>query len=184
MGGVLFAPHNDDETLFASFTVMRHDLHVVICLRSFTQADRGGATWERRQEETARALECLGQTGEQWSIPDNCLEQGRLERELRLEMGRYKRRHRPGQVWAPALEEGGHWQHNSVGRVALEVFGPQVRFYLTYRRGSGKSQGVEVIPTPEMVVAKLRALACYRSQIEEQTTRFWFVNDPVREWVA
>lgn len=181
---VLFAPHNDDETLFAAYTVMRHECMVVVCLRSRLQEERGGPKWIKREAETLQALVQLGvPTFRQWEIGDDIAEHV-MEGHLRGEMVALSKRIEVERVWAPAMEPGGHWQHNLVGAMAEEVFGPErTSFYLTYVRGEGRSRGREVVPTPEMMVAKLNALACYRSQIEVENTRPWFMDDVMREWV-
>ena len=86
-------------------------------------------------------------------------------------------------VYAPAVEDGGHEQHNLVGSEALLRYGNTVRPYLTYRRGSMRSHGREVMPEPGYVAAKMRALACYETQIELVATRPWFMDDTLREYM-
>ena len=88
-----------------------------------------------------------------------------------------------GDVYAPAIEAGGHEQHNIIGQLALHHFPGQVRPYYTYQRGSLRTRGREVVPRPGDVAAKLRALACYESQIELQSTRPWFMDDTLREYM-
>jgi LmbE family N-acetylglucosaminyl deacetylase len=88
----------------------------------------------------------------------------------------------PDNVWAPAVELGGHEQHNLVGSVAREVFGPAYRPYFTYVRGQMRTRGDEVPYEPSWVVAKMRALCCYVSQIALENTRPWFVDDTLREF--
>lgn len=88
--------------------------------------------------------------------------------------------------FAPAVEEGGHEQHSLLGEIVAEVFGAdRVTHYLTYRRGSGRSQSEnEVIPEPGWAATKMRAMACYESQIERKNTRYWFSSDDMlREWL-
>lgn len=187
MTSIVLAPHNDDETLFCAYTIMRENCQVITCLRSMIQEARGGPRWLAREAETLYAVKQLGvQTWQQWEIHDDTPE-AIMEGHLRGEMHALARRVNlsPNErVWAPAMEAGGHWQHNLVGALAEEVFGPErTGFYLTYVRGEGRSRGREVVPTPEMIVAKLHALACYRSQIELENTRPWFLDDPMREWV-
>jgi hypothetical protein len=55
---------------------------------------------------------------------------------------------------------------------------------MTYTRSNGKSRGREVpIERGEWIINKLRAMACYRSQIEIPRLGCWphFVND-LREY--
>src|SRR3990167_6541633 len=58
---LLISPHNDDESLFAAYTILRHKPLVVICTDSYIQPNRGdsGCTAEIRREETIRAMEVL-----------------------------------------------------------------------------------------------------------------------------
>jgi LmbE family N-acetylglucosaminyl deacetylase len=183
---VLLSPHNDDETLFAAYTIMQHDCHVVVCLRSAVELERGGPSYHEREAETTLAIGRLGPfTWEQWTVLDNTPEryESIMEADLRNEMLKLQKRLDPERVFAPAIEAGGHWQHNLVGDLATEVFGPErVAYYLTYVRGEGRSKGVEVVPTPRQIERKLYALSAYRSQIELDYTRPWFVDDPMREW--
>jgi hypothetical protein len=87
-------------------------------------------------------------------------------------------------VYAPAVEEGGHDQHNLIGTLAADVFRERVQPYLTYRRGFMRTRSDNEVPyTAEMVALKLRALACYRSQIAlRDNTEAWFMDDTLREY--
>lgn len=92
-------------------------------------------------------------------------------------------RNKPERVWAPAIEENGHAQHNIVGRCVRALF-PATQHYLTYTRTGGKStNGVPVEIGPGDIQAKLRALACYDSQIELENCREHFTRDQ-REFYA
>jgi LmbE family N-acetylglucosaminyl deacetylase len=180
---VLFAPHNDDETLFAAYTVMHHNCHVITCLRSFVQESRGGPRWTTREAETLHALRALvTERWTQWHVRDDH-DEAAMEGQLRGEMLALAKTVEVTRVWAPAIEAGGHWHHNLIGELAEEVFGPErTSFYMTYIRDNGRSKGVEVVPTADMIRSKLAALACYRSQIELDNTRPWFLDDVMREW--
>jgi LmbE family N-acetylglucosaminyl deacetylase len=84
----------------------------------------------------------------------------------------------PDVVLAPAVEDGGHEQHRKVGQLAAKVFlGARLVPYLTYRRGHGRTVGHPVLFTPDQLSRKLRALACYRSQMTVETGCVdWFVG--------
>lgn len=181
MNAVLFAPHNDDETLFATWQLLRHDPHVVIVLKSAKQSDLG-VTAETREAETDCALKQLGVSSwEQWPYPDT----GPDWQAVELAMQMLDERMEPELVLAPAVEDGGHEQHSRVGELARAVFGDRVTAYLTYVRGQLSSRvGEEVAFEPDWPVRKLRALACYESQIGLPATRPWFMDDTLREWVA
>jgi hypothetical protein len=92
----------------------------------------------------------------------------------------------PKVVWAPMQEEKGHEQHNLVAWAAEVVFGGRVRSYATYSRGSGRTRtDNEVIPKPDWPALKLRAMACYASQINLDNCQPWFRSDDMlREWIA
>lgn len=182
MSATLLAPHNDDETLFASYLVQKFRPRVFVCLRSQVQYDRYGITAERRERETKAALRELGlgktrdylQLGELDSKPRWHL----LRRELTAVVPR------SGPVFAPAYEDGGHEQHNELAVIARDLFGSRVIAYATYVRGQEKTRSkTEVVPEPAWIVGKLRALACYRSQIEEPSCRPWFLGD-LREYLV
>jgi LmbE family N-acetylglucosaminyl deacetylase len=180
---LLLAPHNDDETLFAGFSVQRFSPHVVTCFQSWAQEQRGGPSHSVRQEETIRACWNLGATDwEQWLVRDDAPDAEMLAA-LLIEI-----RDRQGwdMVLAPAFEDGGHEQHNLVAEMALGVFGEhRLVTYLTYVRGSGKTRSDTEVPFDAMMVSKkMRAMSCYRSQIAVENTRYWFCDETLREWYA
>jgi LmbE family N-acetylglucosaminyl deacetylase len=172
---VLFlSPHNDDETLFGAYTLLRERPTVVVCLWGTSQSTVSGAA---RVLETERALEVLGVDDfRQWSMSDTNVDAGVLELRMR-DLGDFDL------VFAPMVEDGGHEQHNLVGELARKVF-PNVQGYATYRRGSGRTQTPVAVPfSPGWPALKLRAMACYESQIEIENTRPWFFDDDAyREW--
>jgi hypothetical protein len=85
------------------------------------------------------------------------------------------------EVWLPAVEAGGHEQHNLVGEIGASVFSnAKIHRYLTYTRTQGKSTGgARVACSGSMVLKKLEALACYRTQIEIDELACWphFIRD-------
>lgn len=183
MTSLLLDPHGDDGALFAAFTILREKPHVIVCLRSQLQENRGtGIKAAIREAETSEALQLLGVTAwEQWPIPDDkpdWVAVSRLMEQARADLN-------PDRVYAPEFEVGGHDHHNAVAEIAARVFGPErVVSYLTYVRGSARSDwAAEVEPEPDWIAAKHRALACFGSQIREPSTRPWFM-DSLREWVS
>ena len=62
MKSIFLAPHNDDEALFGSFTIIREKPLVVIITDSWIQPNRGekGCDAETRWNETKKAMEILG----------------------------------------------------------------------------------------------------------------------------
>jgi len=182
VSALLLSPHNDDETLFASGFCIAHNPHVVVVLRSQVQEDRYGITADTREQETGCALDTLGVTGwTQWPYLDSDPDWGAVENALRSIDDRLQ----PDRVFAPAVELGGHAHHNLVGDLAHVVFGDRVTSYLTYVRGNGRSRSDREVPfMPAWPAVKLRALACYLSQIAEPSTRDWFLDGGLREWYA
>lgn len=179
---LFLAPHNDDETLFGSFTILREKPTVITCLKSQVQQDRYGISAETREKETQEALRWLGEPDwKQLTTLDS--DRLRMEGKLLDDLAILDMVHEPECVWAPAYEENGHEQHNLVSRAADSIFGFRVQPYLTYQRGSMRSRGREVSFEPEWVWWKLLALACYRSQILLDNTRAWFMDDTLREYV-
>lgn len=190
MRPLFLAPHNDDETLFAAYTILRHRPHVLVCLRSYVQAGRlygqrpnvFGPDHETREIETGAALGILGTTWEQLPVRDDTPDWDALRAilEVYADDAEYG-----GPVFAPAYEEDGHEHHNTVAELAGSVW-PEERIvrYMTYRRGHHRSEGVAVPFEPGWPGLKLRALACYRSQLELPDCFPWF-NGPgvLQEWM-
>lgn len=162
VGGVLFAPHNDDETLFAAFTILRYRPHVVVCYPS--AGDYGDPLV--RETETREAMTVLGgQQVEQWAGGD-------LEAQMRaLDAGVT-----PSMVWAPHADTS-HPDHAEVARAAAAVFGDRVRSYHTYNAGGKVRRGRPVEHEPVWVSQKLRALLRYESQIQHPRANQFFTWD-------
>lgn len=178
MSAILFSCHNDDETLFAFYQLLRHKPKVIIVLRSLKEWTQGGPDYRVREEETACAMRVAGVEWEQWEYLDvdpNWREiQGRMLRECAY----------AGTVIAPAFEVGGHEQHNEVALAVKHASVSRKISYLTYVRGHGRSESPnEVVPTAEESILKNVALACYRSQAEFPPTAPWFGDDQ-REFLA
>ena len=172
MTKLLLEPHQDDSVLFATWTLLREKPHVITVLRSQIQEDRGtGITNEQRMAENACALGILGVTHEQWQYPDTNPNWEAIYDDLDAY------RPAPEVVWVPAYERGGHNDHNTLSNIAAGVFPGRVRYYLTYVRGQMRTRGVEVPYEPEWPLLKLQALACFRSQILEPSTREWFLDE-------
>lgn len=178
---LFLAPHNDDETLWGSWTILRYHPHVIVCLRSQVQENRGARiTAAVRETETYQALRWLGDpTWEQWGYSDADPDW----RDIEQRMGEFDLAYPDlERVFAPAQEEDGHEHHDAIGYYARKVFGDRVQPYLTYRRGYGRSVGTEVPFEPSWPAKKLRALSCYESQIAEPSTAYWFLDSGLREF--
>ena len=157
---LLFSPHNDDECLFAAYTLMREKPLVIVVTDSDAHlAD--GITAQQRREESIRACDLLGVPVVFLGLKDGTLEQQKANLARRLEPFASQ----PwSHVYAPAIQ-GGHKDHDALGEVVSMMFSA-VSYYATYARGELFSPfGREIHPTPEEVERKNRALDCYPSQI-------------------
>ncbi len=150
---LLLAPHPDDETLFAAYTLLEHHPLVLVC---YPGAARHG-TPETRLGELADAMRVLGCD---WIPPPV----GDLETHLRLEAD-------VDHVWAPYPEEGGHSAHNRVGELAVALWPGRVTWYTTYTEEGRSTAGALVSPKDGWQDLKVRALNCYASQIAHPGTR-------------
>jgi len=157
---LLLSPHNDDECLFAAYTLMRERPLVIIVTDSDAHLS-DGVTAQQRREESRRACELLGVPVVFLGMKDGALEQQKTDLKRRLEPFASQ----PWiHVYAPAIQ-GGHKDHDALGDVVSSMFSP-VSYYATYAQGECFSPlGREIEPTPEEVDRKNRALDCYPSQI-------------------
>lgn len=176
MNALFLSPHNDDETLFGAFTLLRYRPKVVIVLRSSKQ-EAQGVTAAEREAETVAAMDVLGcEEWEQWLSPDSDPDWHAVERALRADAHQWDR------VFAPAVEDGGHEQHNWIGAMADSIFSDRVTHYMTYTLpGNERSRGVPVEYENEWVGLKLCALSRYESQIRLQSTGHHFAQ-ALHEW--
>jgi LmbE family N-acetylglucosaminyl deacetylase len=176
---LLISPHNDDETLFAAFTLCREreTIWVVVVFDGYVQALRGEpVTHLERRAETVAALKELGVVnppifgGFNDAEPDWVLRVGNFLRALKNNID-------PTIVYVPQWETSGHEQHNVLCSLVTSVWmtGAVIK-YTTYTT-AGKSVGRrEIHPEPDWAVRKLRALACYRSQITVENCREHFMR--------
>ncbi len=188
---LLLAPHSDDETLFASFIVLRFNPDVVVCANDPDEAIR-----KLRVLETQRALGALGHNWEQklrfWPYEEGKLDKDTVKGNLSTHVAgpidpMFEPRAGYEFVFAPAVETNGHEEHNLVGEAALETFGPkQTLSYLTYTRTGGRSRDGREMPfLSEWVGAKLRALSEYKTQHALPGRQEWFTSMlDLREWVS
>ncbi len=160
--GVVFAPHADDEALFASYTLLRYRPHVVICCPSVRDY---GDTMVREGESRA-AVSLLGAGPvEQW-----------LGGDLVTQMRAFDARVHPGRVWAPDRQTS-HPDHLAVADAALAVFGDRVETYHTYDAAGKVTGGRCVESEPGWDLRKRQALACYETQMTHPRARVVFTWD-------
>jgi LmbE family N-acetylglucosaminyl deacetylase len=167
---LLLSPHNDDESLFAAYTLMREKPIVVIITDSDMQLP--AVTASQRREESRRACDTLGVTVEFLGLKDGFVKEDDLRQRLLPHTE---------QEWscayAPAIE-GGHPEHDLLGRVASSLF-HHVRYYSTYKDPAVPPMGEHpIVPTQQEIDLKNRALDCYASQLSLNNVRVHF--DTVR----
>lgn len=167
---LFLAPHNDDETLFGAYTIMREKPLVVVVTDSWIQYRRGtGITAEQRRKESQEAMKILGIPIEFLGIKDNELTDKALTEKLK--------QYRPTKVYAP-LPNSKHPHHNLVGKVARRLWLNKIIFYSTYTKESLAPTGeMEVKPTQREIELKNRALDCYKSQIKINKRHFRAVRN-------
>ncbi len=169
---VFLSPHSDDEILFGAYTIMREKPLVVICTHATMQGDNG---YERAME-SYRAMKMLGVGVMFLGIDEDELTEGVLYEKLQFSTDDdyYLT------VYAPEYEENGNPHHNIVAKVAKKL-DFMVKTYKTYTGLEDRTIGKEVIPTPEELELKKRAMLCYQTQIQNPSTSHYF--DVTNEYV-
>ena len=162
------APHNDDETLFGTFTLLRQHPLVLIVTDSWIQFNRGeSVTADQRWEETIKAMKVLNCSVVRGGIRDDVVDEWAV-RNLFLKYANFDT------VYVPAVI-GGNPHHDLIGKIANEMWGSipgvKVKLYSTYTKENLWVPGIhEVNPTPDETVLKALAMDCYESQ--------WRINGP------
>jgi glycosyltransferase involved in cell wall biosynthesis len=176
---IFLSIHNDDETLFGAYTLMRLRPLVVVVTDSYIQPLRGdiGCSAEERRQETINAMRILGCPVVFLGIKDT---------ELSLELLRERLNGLQAEtVYIPDIQ-GGNVQHDMVGAVGLELFGrANIERYTTYTKTEPHTEGrYEVQPTIAEMELKNKALDCYKSQIALPSTKIYFdANRNKSEWL-
>ena len=186
--------HGDDLALFAAFTLQRHpDAHVCVVYDSYIQTARGveGCGVQERRDECLDAYSGLFEhdpfflglrDDTEYTVSDMCRVFDK----------------NPGcptvgvtDVYSPLHEPSGHTQHNLVSLTARAMYPTATHHhYLTYTRTMGKSRlnSHEVVPrSADEIQRKLRALACYKSQMQMDDrlgTAPWFYGYDFREYLV
>lgn len=165
---VLFEPHADDAGLFAAFTVLKYRPRIVTCFGS--SGDYGDTA--TRARETIEAMSILGGGPcVQWNGGDLTAQMRDLDASVK-----------PSLVFAPN-ERASHPDHVAVALAAREVFGDRLRTYHTYDERGKVREGRETPFEPEWVLAKLRALARYESQVTHARACRFFLG-PFDEYLG
>lgn len=164
---IFIAPHNDDEALFGTFTLMRERPLVILVTDSYVQGLRPGVniTKEQRRKETIKAMKLIGCQVAFLGIPDT---EVTLEK-VRSALMPYRHAKK---VYAPALQSG-HLHHDIVHDAVEQIWKEaDIAWYSTYARGKHFTPlGEPVEPTEAEQAMKERVLACYTSQLNYAPTR-------------
>ena len=167
---IFLAPHNDDEALFGAYTLMRYKPLVIIVTDSYIQPERGdvGCTAEIRRQETIEAMKLVGCPVVFLGIKDTELQSPTLIERLKY--------FNPETIYVPAIHDRGHWQHNLIGNVGLELFGKKCERYCTYANNNYEiiKGSWEIVPTQPEMELKNKMLECYTSQINLPSTAPFF----------
>lgn len=183
MKALFISPHDDDSTLFGAFSIMRDNCDVLVVYDSYVQVTRGADWCDRRtrHNETDKSLAVMGiGHHKRCGLRDDvAYEVDRLRDGFNF-IG-YDR------FYIPRYHSEGHAQHNLVSLAAqraVEKLEPyrSVIFYGTYTTQGKMKLATEVVPTPDMIQRKLRALACYESQIRLENTREHFLRE-LKEYI-
>jgi LmbE family N-acetylglucosaminyl deacetylase len=167
---IFLSPHSDDEILFGAYTIMREKPLVVICTHATMQGDNG---YERAME-SYRAMKMLGASVMFLGIDEDKLTEELLEEKLNPLIDDETL------IYAPEYEVDGNPQHNIVAIVAKRLdWGTQT--YKTYSGLEDRTIGKEVIPTTKELELKKKAMACYKTQIENPNTAHYF--ETTKEYV-
>lgn len=169
---LLLSPHSDDESLFASFSIIRHMPVVVICFGS--SGDYGDT--ETRLQESRAAVQILGGIRvEQWDGQD-----------LQSKMHDIDDRLSPTRVFAPSAVTS-HRDHVAVAVAAAAVFGDRLTRYHTYNIEDSRAATVEALgkvrignPVPfetKWLSRKRAALTCYKTQLAHPRACRFFEMD-------
>jgi LmbE family N-acetylglucosaminyl deacetylase len=155
---ILLSPHNDDEVLFAAYSIMRMKPLVIVVTDSVRHLERYGITAEDRRKESITAMEILEAPVMFLGIPDDKLCFPDLQ--TRLKNLKFN-----GLVYAPAIT-GGNDEHDTVGAVAISLWADRAVQYMTYTKDNPKSKGsIKVDPIPIEIDLKNKALQQYKSQL-------------------
>lgn len=167
MRRLFLSPHQDDESLFGAYTLMREKPMVLFCTTPIIQEKKGlEASMSQRLSESAAAMRVLGLDFNTLPIMDEDLNEEDLEFELSGFVGLYSH------VYAPAIE-GYQKQHDMVGRVAEKLWPGNVTHYKTYTEHDFHTVGkISIVPTQEEMDLKNKALDCYTSQIRYNSPHF------------
>jgi LmbE family N-acetylglucosaminyl deacetylase len=158
MKRVFLAPHPDDETLFGTFTLLRHR-PLVICVLDCGQ---------ERAAEFEQACDVLDVPQIRWEFPEKNPDWEQIGHRIRALDA--------DALYAPAWVPDGNPQHSAVAEAARGA-APNVARYLTYTPAGKQTDGTPVAFELPWIGLKLRALGCYPSQFSHPSHAPHFLRD-------
>lgn len=194
---IFISPHNDDETLFGAFSILKHRPKVIFVYDSVIQELRGDlmCSAASRRGESVSALRELGvpfsdiyfcgiSDATAYKISEDGEEEGITVKDIANAISEglaafgASDSDYVGRVFAPLYEIEGHIHHNAVAYAAATIFSPsQITNYCTYTPvGKTLSPNQVAIEDPGWIVKKFRALTCYQSQIRKWETQPHFLR--------
>lgn len=186
---IFISPHNDDAVLFGCFTLLREKPLVVTVFDSYLQGIRGfPVTADQRHQEDINAICCMLDLKLRFCYVPDSTKYEELFVAVRQALKEIADNYDITHVYLPAVYPyDGNEQHNAVGHIGKDVFkGIRKTFYHTYTTKGKVTEGVEVrCEDGQWLLAKYRALECYKSQIliEALGCREHFMRD-LREFYA
>lgn len=161
---IFLSVHNDDETLFGAYTLMRLRPLVIVVTDSWIQPLRGdySCDLQTRRDETVKAMALVGCPVVFLGMKDSELTEEALKERLKL--------FNPETIYVPAIQ-GGNVHHDLVGKVCLELFAKKCERYTTYTKTDlYTTSNWEIKPTAQEMELKNKMLDCYQSQINLLST--------------
>lgn len=159
---ILISPHSDDAVLFSCYKILREKPLVVTVTHPTLQGDNG---YERILEDY-KAMQILGVPIMFLGIDEDKLTEETLTEKL-------KNFPQNATISIPEYEEKGNPQHNLINKVVKKLFW-NYNEYKTYSGLLDRTIGKEVIPTDEELALKKKAMAMYKTQIENPLTAHYF----------
>ena len=155
---ILWVPHNDDESLFCAYTIMREKPLVIVCFDSYIQ---DWTNWEERREESKQAMSILGAKVDFLGLSD--------KDDTRDDLVDALKDYKADKIWACT---GSHKHHKWLGEIARELW-PDCTLCSTYE-GDNLHVETEWEITPTLLEMELKesALDCYKSQLEKNKPHF------------
>ena len=159
---IFLSPHNDDEALFGAYTIMREKPMVVVVTHSTLQGNNG----HKRAMESYKAMKVLEAPVCFLGIDEDKLTEDTLYKKLlTFPFDTF--------YYIPEYERDGNPHHNIVHETVRRMT-DNYTVYQTYSGLEDRAMGREIVPTEKELELKKKAMACYKTQIENPNTAHYF----------